>query len=224
QEPGVSRPMAEVERQYPLISLGGLENRITPPHPFPGTAAPANTGAPKIESFPLKPFQSLLSEITPQTPRRRAAALRLAEEGRKLLQDRRHNQALARFERAMALEASAYNYYYLALAHHRLAHYRESLNFLEVAESWLNVDPRWLAEISALRRENLRALEASRPDGASASRASHKDSKPGAQAGSRDPPEADQLLFALDVGVGFFLVLCAVWSLRYRSLPWSDED
>jgi tetratricopeptide (TPR) repeat protein len=53
---------------------------------------------------------------------------------------------------------NAYGYFYLAKTQNRLGRYRESLSFLEVAESRFSDEPFWLAEVHALRGENFRAL------------------------------------------------------------------
>ena len=100
-----------------------------------------------------------MAKITSQTSPQRAASLRLTEEGRKLLESGEYDKALSRLEKTIAIDSTnPYGYYYLAQAHHRLAHYQESLNFLDVAESLFNGQSYWLAEIFALRGENYHAL------------------------------------------------------------------
>jgi tetratricopeptide (TPR) repeat protein len=106
----------------------------------------------------LQPNEALTAKTTRQTPRLRAAALRLAEEGRKLLEAGDYQKALARLEKGVAIDSNPYIYYYLARAHYYLRHYRESLKFLEVAQSWFWDGLAWTAEIVALRDENIRAL------------------------------------------------------------------
>ena len=62
-------------------------------------------------------------------------------------------------EKTIVIDSTnAYGYFYLAKAQYRLGRYKESLNFLDVAESRLNKEPFWLAEVHALRGENYRAL------------------------------------------------------------------
>ena len=51
-----------------------------------------------------------------------------------------------------------YGYFYLAKSHYQLGRYKESLSFLDVAESRLSEETFWLAEVHALRGENFRAL------------------------------------------------------------------
>jgi tetratricopeptide (TPR) repeat protein len=83
----------------------------------------------------------------------------LTEEGRKLLDNGDPQKALTRLEKTIVIDSTnAYGYFYLAKAQYRLGRYKESLNFLDVAESRLNKEPFWLAEVHALRGENYRAL------------------------------------------------------------------
>jgi hypothetical protein len=108
---------------------------------------------------PLPDDSSLLAKITPATPPQRAASLRLTEEGRRLLEAGDATKALSRLEKTIVIDATnPYGYFYLAQAQYRLGRYQESLNFLEVAETRLSVEPFWLAEVHALRGENFRAL------------------------------------------------------------------
>ena len=102
---------------------------------------------------------SLLAKITPETSPRRAASLRLTEEGRRLLGSGEYQKALEQFEKTIAIDSTnPYSYYYLARAHHRLSHYRESLNFLDVAESLLSEESFWLAQVFALKGKNFQIL------------------------------------------------------------------
>ncbi|MFQ5853384.1 MAG: tetratricopeptide repeat protein [Candidatus Binatia bacterium] len=102
---------------------------------------------------------SLIAKITSQTPPRRAASLRLTEEGRRLLEMGEYEKALERFEKTIAVDSTnPYSHYYMARAHHHLAHYRQSFNFLDVAESLLSEEPYWLAQVFALKGKNFQAL------------------------------------------------------------------
>jgi predicted negative regulator of RcsB-dependent stress response len=102
---------------------------------------------------------SLLAKITPGVTPQRAASLRLTDEGRKLLDAGDAAKALTRLERTIAIDSTnPYGYFYLAKAQNRLGRYKESLNFLDVAESRLSGEPFWLAEVHALRGDNYRAL------------------------------------------------------------------
>lgn len=121
-------------------------------------ADPGNSVSPDLQPA-LPDDSSLLSKITPGTAPQRAASLRLTEEGKRLLDAGDATKALNRLERTIAIDSTnGYGYFYLAKAHYRLGRYRESLNFLDVAESGLAGEPFWLAEVFALRGENFRAL------------------------------------------------------------------
>jgi len=107
---------------------------------------------------PLADDSSLLAKITPGTSPQRAASLRLTEEGRKILEAGDPARSLTRLEKTIVIDSTnPYGYFYLAKAQHRMGRYKESLNFLDVAESRLGAEPFWLAEIHALRGENFRA-------------------------------------------------------------------
>lgn len=108
---------------------------------------------------PLPDNSSLIAKITAGTLPQRAASLRLTEEGRKLLDAGDAAKALNRLEKTIAIDSTnPYGYFYLAKAQHQLGRYKESLNFLDVAEARLGDDPFWRAEVFALRGENFRAL------------------------------------------------------------------
>ena len=109
---------------------------------------------------PLSDDSSLLAKITPGVTPQRAASLRLTEEGRKLLDAGDAAKAMTRLERTIVIDSTnGYGYFYLAKAQHRLGHYQESLNLLEVAQSRLGGEPFWMSELHALRGENFRALD-----------------------------------------------------------------
>jgi hypothetical protein len=108
---------------------------------------------------PLPDNSSLIAKITAGTLPQRAASLRLTEEGRKLLDAGDAPKAMTRFEKTIVIDSTnPYGYFYLAKAQHQLGRYKESLNFLDVAEARLGDDPFWRAEVFALRGENFRAL------------------------------------------------------------------
>ncbi|HEU4346013.1 MAG TPA: tetratricopeptide repeat protein [Candidatus Binatia bacterium] len=174
--PAVSRPLPEVPPAPPpqeaakkplpqesKIREQDLQTKPIPPAlEQPGSAGqPAETGIiPERAAPPLADDSSLIAKITPGTEPRRAASLRLTEEGRKLLDSGEPAKAINRLERTIAIDSTnPYGYFYLAKAQHRLGRYQESLNFLDVAESRLSGSDRfWLAEVYALRGENYRAL------------------------------------------------------------------
>lgn len=135
----------------------GLSKETKESAPLPSTGEiPA---APEAPPKPLPDDSSLLAKITPGVTPQRAASLRLTEEGKKLLESGDPAKALARLEKTIVIDSTnPYGYFYLAKAQYRLGRYRESLNFLEIAESRLRNEPFWLAEVHALRGENYRAL------------------------------------------------------------------
>jgi hypothetical protein len=128
------------------------------PSPVKETMKPP-VGTPEITNAPLADDSSLLAKITPATSPQRAASLRLTEEGRKLLEAGDAPKALSRLEKTIVIDVTnPYGHFYLAKTHFRLGRYKESLSFLDVAESRLSGEPFWLAEVYALRGENFRAL------------------------------------------------------------------
>ena len=107
---------------------------------------------------PLADDSSLLAKITPATSPQRAASLRLTDEGRKILEAGDPAKALTRLEKTIVIDSTnPYGYFYLAKAQYQMGRYRDSLNFLDIAESRLGNEPFWLAEIHALRGDNYRA-------------------------------------------------------------------
>ena len=141
----------------------------TPPPPAakttkdPGRQASVSESRGGAESAPalappLADDSSLLAKITPATSPQRAASLRLTEDGRKILDAGDPAKALTRLEKTIVIDSTnPYGYFYLAKAQYRMGRYRESLNFLDIAESRLGPEPFWLAEIHALRGDNFRA-------------------------------------------------------------------
>src|SRR4249920_1272441 len=118
-----------------------------PPPAAKETAKPPPVATPETSTAPLADDSSLLAKITPGTSPQRAASLRLTEEGRKLLEAGDAPKALSRFEKTIVIDSTnPYGYFYLAKTHYRLGRYKESLSFLEVAESRLSGEPFWLAE------------------------------------------------------------------------------
>jgi tetratricopeptide (TPR) repeat protein len=102
---------------------------------------------------------SLAAKIRANTPPRRAASLRLTEEGRKLLGSGHYQKALTRMEQALAIDSSnPYVYYFLGKAHFHLTKYRQSVEFLDVAESLLSSQAFWLGEVYNLKGKNYHEL------------------------------------------------------------------
>jgi hypothetical protein len=148
-------PQEPTIKEQNLPSPGSSSARILkePMTPWPG--APAQPEPPA----PLPDDSSLLAKITASTQPQRAASLRLTEEGRKLIESGAPGRGLPRLEQSIAIDSTnPYGYFYLAKAHHKLGRHKESLNFLDVAESRLGGEAYWLAEVHALRGENFRAL------------------------------------------------------------------
>ena len=100
------------------------------------------------------PVQPVFMAITRSTSSaKRAAAMRLTDTSQNLLRARQYEKAVSFLEKALSLEASPYVYFYLARAHYGLGHYQAALNFLEVAESWLDQQPDWMPQLAALKAE-----------------------------------------------------------------------
>ena len=114
-------------------------------------SGPQIVDLPPRRSTDVSPNGSLLKAINHGTPARRAAALRLAETGRTLLQQGRNRKAIYYLEKALGMDASPYFHFYLARAHFQLADYQSSLRFLQVAESGFLGQPEWLPEVAALK-------------------------------------------------------------------------
>jgi predicted Zn-dependent protease len=160
-EPPRSLPPQEpVIREEELKSKAPAPVRPPPVEPPPFERPKESPAAPEhVQPAPLPDDSSLLAKITPGTAPQRAASLRLTEEGRKLLEAGDAARAVTRLERTIAIDSTnPYGYFYLAKAQHRLGRHKESLNFLDVAESRLASEPFWLSEVHALRGENFRAL------------------------------------------------------------------
>lgn len=80
--------------------------------PLPGTPAPTPE-VPVVASIPKD--ESLLPRIKPETPGKEAAALRMVEDARKLIDAQQYDQATERLERAVSIDpSSSYGYFYLA--------------------------------------------------------------------------------------------------------------
>jgi Flp pilus assembly protein TadD len=86
---------------------------------------------PDLDQPPTTPEPaSLVQTINTATPPNVAAALRLIDEGRQARDQGRHDQALERFERAVAIDpTNAYGYYFLAQLHYINKNYDQALAF-----------------------------------------------------------------------------------------------
>jgi predicted Zn-dependent protease len=155
--PPIQESAREPLPQESKIKEQDLKSRPPPPATTETLRQPP--AIPEPSAPPLTDDSSLLAKITPGTAPQRAASLRLTEDGRKLLDAGDAAKALTRLEKTIVVDSTnAYGYFYLAKAQHQLGRYKESLSFLEVAESRFSGEPFWLAEVHALRGENFRAL------------------------------------------------------------------
>jgi len=100
---------------------------------------------------PILPNGSLLTGITRNIAPRRAAALRLAEKGRVLLQSGDYRRALYPLEKALGLDANPIIYFYLARTHYYLGNDDRASGFLAAAEAGFVPDASWTGELVALR-------------------------------------------------------------------------
>jgi hypothetical protein len=170
-QPSLPKPLPQdpmiKEQNLPSSGTSGTPVLKEAPPPS-GSLVPPATQPPE----PLPDDSSLLAKITPGIQPQRAASLRLTEEGRRLIDGGAPGKGLPRLEQSIAIDSTnPYGYFYLAKAHHKLGRYKESLNFLDVAESRLAGEAYWLAEVHALRGENFRALGMAERAEASYSRA-----------------------------------------------------
>ena len=162
-EPAAIEPARKGLSQDSQIREQDIRAKTPPPAKEPTRQASVTESRTSPESPPALPppladDSSLLAKITPGTSPQRAASLRLTEEGRKILDAGDPAKALTRLEKTIVIDSTnPYGYFYLAKAQYRLGHLRESLNFLDIAESRLSGEPFWLSEVYALRGENLRA-------------------------------------------------------------------
>jgi tetratricopeptide (TPR) repeat protein len=158
--PAPAEPVTVLDNALLDRLFGAARDRERKAEPSRASEEPARRDGHGRFFASVQPHRALTAAITRRTPARRAAALRLGESGRRLLQAGRHEEALHRLETALALDPDPYLYYYLALAHFRRANHLASLEFLDVAHAWLNLDPEWVSALDALRHENARALKA----------------------------------------------------------------
>lgn len=157
--PAAQEPPRSALPRESKISEQDIKRGTVPPSGSKESGSKESAAAPETTPPPLPDNSSLLAKIGPGTSPQRAASLRLTEEGRRLLDAGDATKALNRLEQTIVIDSTnPYGYFYLAKAQHRLRRYKESLNFLDVAQARMGGDPFWLAEIHALRGENFRAL------------------------------------------------------------------
>jgi len=113
---------------------------VRPPEIAPPAATPA-----------VEDDGSLVAKIDRGTPPRRAAALRLTEQGRAHLAAGEPARAIEVLERAVAIDArSAYAYYFLAQAHAEARHPGLARSCVARAEQLFAGNPYWLGRAHAL--------------------------------------------------------------------------
>lgn len=129
------------------ITVGA--NSESTPTPLPTATAVA----------PTADSESVLGLIGPTTPPQTAAALRLVEEGRGLLEKGQLDRAEDRFERAVAIDpGNVQGYYFLAKAHFLAHRYDQAEGFLSRAIGLgARTDPVWQARVAALQGQILEA-------------------------------------------------------------------
>jgi len=161
---------AEAENGTENLSTGAIElsdsaqDRNQETTPSTANASETSDAMSQVANAATARLRSVANELPPfpiqrQSPiwmsRTSAAkhnmALRLTQQGESRLRAGDPRSALSLFEKALGLEASPYVYISLARAHYMLGHYGESLNFIEVAESWLNQDSNSVPEVTAFK-------------------------------------------------------------------------
>ena len=128
----------------------GVELREQPKN---GDINPTHAEYRPSQGLPVPSLNGSLLAVTRSTSPKGLAAMRFIEKARKLLKAGEGEKALATLEKALGLEANPYVYFYLSQVHYQLGHYQAALNFLEVAESWLDQQPDWSPQITALKAE-----------------------------------------------------------------------
>ncbi len=146
---------------YVLIWIQACSQRRVSRTPFPSPriTAPSGVEALPRKTVPLPDDSSMIAKIGPRTSPQRAASLRFTEEGKRLIESGKYARALIRLEKTISIDSTnPYAYFYLGKTHYHLGHFKDSLNFLDVAESLFSSKAYWLAEVFALKGENFRAL------------------------------------------------------------------
>lgn len=87
------------------------------------------------------------------------AALDRVDQAKTLIAEGNYNRAISNLEKALSLDSTNPRiYFYLASAHYQLSHFRESLDFLEVAESFMDGGNISRTEVLILKGDSLRGL------------------------------------------------------------------
>jgi tetratricopeptide (TPR) repeat protein len=134
--------------------------------PAPAALAAAPTPAPEqVAALPSPGLEaaeqaatsaepdSLLTRIGPTTPPNVVAALRLIEDGRQHVRDGRYDQAIERFERAVAIDpTNAYGYFFLAQLHYLTKKFDQAIAFANrAAVLSARTDRIWLGRVYSLQ-------------------------------------------------------------------------
>lgn len=142
--PSVSRE--EAGRKKPATTR---EREPAPPPVAPPTRRPA----PPADSYSIPP-----SKPPPKSPQQ-VAALHRVDRAKALIAKGEYMRAISDLEKTLSLDATnPLVYFYLARAHHELAHFEESLDFLEVADSFSGEASVSRTELLILQGDNLRRL------------------------------------------------------------------
>lgn len=106
------------------------------------------------EELPLKPVTG-----SDRSTGRQQASIELTDQGRRLLETGRWEEATSVFQKAISLfPSNPYPYYYLAKARYMQQEYPKALPFLGQAERFFGGDPIWLSRVYVLRGMTYEAL------------------------------------------------------------------
>ena len=93
--------------------------------------------------------KQIAHEETPQQSPREKASLQLSEEGRRLLEEDKPDQAIRSLEQAISLNPdNGQCYYYLAEAWLQKGNVSEARQFNSLAKAYLNKDKGWNARVA----------------------------------------------------------------------------
>lgn len=123
------------------------------PAPPPPVPPPTRRPAPPQDRYSIP-----TPKPRPKSPQQ-VAALHRVDRARALIASGQYARAIADLEKTLSLDATnPLVYFYLARAHHELAHFQESLDFLEVADSFSDGESVSRIELLILQGDNLRRL------------------------------------------------------------------
>ncbi|HYD47790.1 MAG TPA: tetratricopeptide repeat protein, partial [Terriglobales bacterium] len=119
-------------------------------------AEPDDTPEPEPEIVASIPkSESLLPRLAPGLPPNQAAAIRVIEEGRKLIDANQYDQATDRLERGVSIDpANPYGYYYLARVKYLKKEYSQAVAFAGRAVALsARTDRKWVSRAYTLQAE-----------------------------------------------------------------------